>query len=156
MKMAMSKKEKKRARRTTAGPASSPLQEGDGPKRKADSRPPLPPPEEAKARTKDGKRQTGDEGPYSIDFFQINNGITSPRLLIGTPAYNWADAGNPDPGYVGVATYQDLLTQVKAKDLPNLAGAMFWDGGYQSTSAQVVDGESVTYADVVRDVLGAP
>lgn len=154
MKMKMAKNEKKRARRTTTGPASSPLQDGDAPRRKAGSQAP-PPPQEAKAHTKDGKRQTGDEGP-NINFFPINNGITSPRLLIGTPAYNWGDAGNPNPGYVDVATYQDILRQVKAKDLPNLAGAMFWDGGYLSTSAQVVDGELVTYADVVRDVLSAP
>lgn len=103
-----------------------------------------------KAQVQTNKRQTSDP---SISFFDIDNGITSPRLLIGTPAFDWATPSNPNTGYVDVATYRDILALVKTKDLPNLAGAMFWDGGYQSTSAQDVDGQMLTYADVVRSVL---
>ncbi|KIX93249.1 uncharacterized protein Z520_11104 [Fonsecaea multimorphosa CBS 102226] len=86
-------------------------------------------------------------------FYNINNGITSPRLLIGTPAFPAAGSG-----YVDVATYKSILEQVKNMSLPNLAGAMFWDGAYQEVSAQEVpDGDggsqNVTFAQVVREVL---
>ncbi|KIW30825.1 uncharacterized protein PV07_02519 [Cladophialophora immunda] len=87
-------------------------------------------------------------------FHNINNGITSPRLLLGTPAFPGAGTG-----YIDVARYKAILAQVRAMALPNLAGAMFWDGAYQEVSAQVVtDGgggsQNVTFAEVVREVLG--
>ncbi|KAG9784622.1 hypothetical protein KCU88_g2689, partial [Aureobasidium melanogenum] len=88
-------------------------------------------------------------GSGSNNFVQIDNGITSPRLLIGTPAFPAAGSG-----YVDVATYKSILTQVKAMALPNLAGAMFWDGAYQEVSGQTVDGRNVTFAQVVKSVLG--
>ena len=81
-------------------------------------------------------------------FMNINNGITSPRLLIGTPAF--ARAGS---GYVDVPTYQGILQQVKSMGLGNLAGAMFWDGAYQEESGTLVGGRNLTFADVVRSVL---
>ncbi|KAL2410635.1 hypothetical protein ABEF95_001037 [Exophiala dermatitidis] len=52
-----------------------------------------------------------------------------------------------------IATYKSILTHVKAMALPNLAGAMFWDGAYQEVSGQMVDGRNMTFAQVVRSVL---
>ncbi|KIW88357.1 uncharacterized protein Z519_10925 [Cladophialophora bantiana CBS 173.52] len=86
----------------------------------------------------------------SNTFHNINNGITSPRLLIGTPAFPLAGSG-----YVDVATYKSILAQVKSMNLPNLAGAIFWDGAYQEVSGQRIDdsGRNVTFAEVVREIL---
>ncbi|EXJ66590.1 uncharacterized protein A1O5_10260 [Cladophialophora psammophila CBS 110553] len=86
----------------------------------------------------------------SHTFHNINNGITSPRLLIGTPAFPLAGSG-----YVDVATYKSILAQVKSMNLPNLAGAIFWDGAYQEVSRQRIDnsGRNVTFAEVVREIL---
>ena len=84
----------------------------------------------------------------STPFVNINNGISSPRLLIGTPAFSRAGSG-----YVDVATYQAILERVKSMNLPNLAGAMFWDGAYQEVSAEMVNGVNVTFAEAVRNVL---
>lgn len=80
----------------------------------------------------------------------LHNGITSPRLLIGTPAFPGAGSG-----YVNVSQYMSILERVKAMNLTNLAGAMFWDGAYLQVSGQAVEGVSgnMTFADVVRDVL---
>ncbi|KEF56249.1 uncharacterized protein A1O9_07830 [Exophiala aquamarina CBS 119918] len=102
---------------------------------------------------RNGKRQQpGDT--IDIGFFQLNNGISMPLMLIGTPAFNWTET--QDIGYVTIATYKELLVAAREKNLPNLAGAMFWDGGYQSRSAQEVDGELQTYAEVARDILRIP
>jgi len=94
------------------------------------------------------RRQPGTGASFNV----INNGITAPRLLIGTPAF--AAAGS---GFVSVSDYKIILEQVKAMALPNLAGAMFWDGAYLERSGQPVPGVgnsvNVTYAEVVRDVL---
>jgi chitinase len=84
-------------------------------------------------------------------FMAINNGITAPRLLIGTAAFPAAAAAG---GYVSVPTYINLLTQVKALGLPNLAGAMFWDGSYLQRSGVLVNGVLKTYAGAVKDVFG--
>lgn len=77
------------------------------------------------------------------------NGITYPRLVIGTRAFFPA----PKTGYVDVPTYKTILEEVKDLKLPNLAGAMFWDGTYQYRSAEDVEGRNMTFAEVVRDVL---
>jgi hypothetical protein len=73
-----------------------------------------------------------------------------PRLLIGTPAFALAWSG-----YVDVPTYVAILRQVKSL---SLAGAMFWDGAYVEVSRGVVGGlgggRNVTFAEVVKDVLG--
>ncbi|KAI1620243.1 chitinase [Exophiala viscosa] len=79
-------------------------------------------------------------------FVNINNGVTAPRLLIGTPAF--AGAGS---GFVSVSEYQSILQQVAALDLPNLAGAMFWDGAYEVESGGGDNG--TTYAQIVREVF---
>ncbi len=38
-------------------------------------------------------------------------------------------------------------------NLPNVAGAMFWDGAYQEGSGMVVDGVNLTFAQAVKQVL---
>jgi chitinase len=88
--------------------------------------------------------------PRSSGFQSINNGVDSPRLLIGTPAFVGAGSG-----FVDVPTYKAMMQRVRAMDLPNLAGAMFWDGAYQEVSAMSlgVGGESATFAEVVKDVF---
>ncbi|EXJ90492.1 hypothetical protein A1O1_03595 [Capronia coronata CBS 617.96] len=93
----------------------------------------------------DAQRCTVPKGKFQT----INNDITYPRLLIGTRAFYSA----PKAGYVDPQTYKSLLEQAKKLDLPNLAGAMFWDGTYQSRSAEDVDGKNMTFAQVVRNVL---
>lgn len=74
-----------------------------------------------------------------------------PRLLLGTPAFPAAGSG-----YVSVSEYKAILEQVKTLALPNLAGAVFWDGAYEIRSGAVIDetGTEKTYADVVREILG--
>ncbi|OAP64134.1 hypothetical protein AYL99_00106 [Fonsecaea erecta] len=105
-------------------------------------------------RMKKRSLRTRQEAPADNTFHNINNGITAPRLLIGTPAFPGAGSG-----YVDVATYKSILAQVKSMGLPNLAGAMFWDGAYQEVSAQAVpDGnnggsQNVTFGQVVKEVL---
>ncbi|EXJ80949.1 hypothetical protein A1O3_07237 [Capronia epimyces CBS 606.96] len=96
-------------------------------------------------RTNNGDSCTVPKGKFHV----INNGVTYPRLLIGTRAFFSA----PDTGYVDVQTYMSILEQVKKLDLPNLAGATFWEGTYQYRSAEEVDGKNLTFAEVVRDVL---
>ncbi|KIW19305.1 hypothetical protein PV08_03599 [Exophiala spinifera] len=92
-----------------------------------------------------------DDNDDNTGFMNINNGVTYPRLLVGTPAF-----GAAGTGYVTVAQYKDILEQVKALRLPNVAGAMFWDGAYEIRSGAPVDGAGTnkTYVQVVRDVLG--
>ncbi|KAK5245094.1 hypothetical protein LTS06_009427 [Exophiala xenobiotica] len=86
-------------------------------------------------------------------FITINNGITAPRLLLGTPAFPAAGTG-----YVNVSSYMSILEQVKDLALPNLAGAVFWDGAYEIRSGAVIDEsgteKTYTYADVVREAFG--
>lgn len=83
-------------------------------------------------------------------FNAINNGITSPRLLIGAPAFPAAGSG-----YVDVATFRTILQAVRSLHLPNLAGATFWDGAYQEVSGRVIDagGQNVTFAEVLKEVF---
>ncbi|ETI27168.1 hypothetical protein G647_09850 [Cladophialophora carrionii CBS 160.54] len=97
-----------------------------------------------------GSRVMTRSSPRSVGFQNINNGIDSPRLLIGTPAF--AGAGS---GYVDVPTYKTMMQRVRGLDLPNLAGAMFWDGAYQEISATGVgnDGINATFAEVVKQVF---
>jgi chitinase len=85
----------------------------------------------------------------SGSFVKLNNNITVPRLLIGTPAFQSAGTG-----YVDVPTYQGILQSVKALNLPNIAGAMYWDGAYLEHSSMNVNRQNNNYAAVVRQVLG--
>jgi chitinase len=84
-------------------------------------------------------------------FVNIDNGVTGPKLLIGTPAF--AGAGS---GFVSVAEYQDILRQVQGLGLPNVAGAMFWDGAYEiGSGGGGGDQGGTTYAQVVREVFAS-
>ena len=94
--------------------------------------------------------------PTTTGFQSIANGITSPRLLIGAPAFRFPHpASSPDiGGYVNVSTFKAIMEVVKGLALPNLAGVTYWDGAYQEESGQVVDGVNTTFAQVVREVFG--
>ncbi|EHY59248.1 hypothetical protein HRR83_001482 [Exophiala dermatitidis] len=85
-------------------------------------------------------------------FNTIDNGITYPRLLIGSRSFY---TGVENRGYVDPQTYSDILKDdVKTLDLPNLAGAMWWDGTYLEQNKEEVEGlGNVTFAEVVREVL---
>ncbi|KIV95769.1 hypothetical protein PV10_03384 [Exophiala mesophila] len=89
----------------------------------------------------------------SIDSRSVNNGVTSPLLFIGTAAFSWDTGGGSSNGYVTPSAYAAILQDVKNLNLPNLAGAAFWDGAYLVTGVEIVDGEPRTLADVVKDVL---
>lgn len=85
-------------------------------------------------------------------------GVTWPLLFIGTAAFNWdttdnSGGGGSGNGYVTPQTYATILQDVKSLDLPNLAGAVFWDGAHLVTNVEIVDGQPKTLSDVVRDVL---
>ncbi|EXJ61612.1 hypothetical protein A1O7_02040 [Cladophialophora yegresii CBS 114405] len=97
-----------------------------------------------------GSLVSGSRVMRSLGFQNINNGVDSPRLLIGTPAF--AGAGS---GYVDVPTYKTMMQRVRELGLPNLAGAMFWDGAYQEISATTLgnDGMNATFAEVVKQVF---
>jgi hypothetical protein len=85
----------------------------------------------------------------SFNVLPTNN-ITYPRLLVGTRAFY---PGEDDDGYVSVPTYKKILTKAHKLDLPNLAGAMFWDGAYLYHSAAEVDGKNRTFAQVAKQAL---
>ena len=89
-----------------------------------------------------------------VDSRSVSNGVTSPLLFIGTAAFSWDTGGGSSNGYVTPSAYAAILQDVKNLNLPNLAGAAFWDGAYLVTSVEIVDGEPKTLADVVKDVLG--
>lgn len=79
-------------------------------------------------------------------------------MFIGTAAFNWdttdnSGGGGSGNGYVTPQTYATILQDVKSLDLPNLAGAVFWDGAHLVTNVEIVDGQPKTLSDVVRDVL---
>ncbi|KAJ9645557.1 hypothetical protein H2204_001138 [Knufia peltigerae] len=120
--------------------------------RPSSSSPPPPPSTRPKRSSRVRRTQIPppplDPGAGSNPFVNINNGITSPRLLVGTPAFSAAGSG-----YVTVAQYQNILEQVKALHLPNLAGATFWDGAYEIKSGGA-GATNMTYAQVVREVFG--
>ncbi|KAK5446664.1 hypothetical protein LTS15_009596 [Exophiala xenobiotica] len=103
--------------------------------------------------TFDGRSNSNPNPNPNPGFITINNGITAPRLLLGTPAFPAAGSG-----YVNVSEYMTILEQVKNLALPNLAGAVFWDGAYEIRSGAVIDEsgteKTYTYADVVREVFG--
>lgn len=94
----------------------------------------------------------------SIGRRSSSYGVTWPLLFIGTAAFNWdmADGGGSSSssnGYVTPQTYAAILEDVKSLNLPNLAGAVFWDGAHLVTNVEIVDGQPKTLSDVVRDVL---
>jgi hypothetical protein len=80
-------------------------------------------------------------------FNNINNGISSPRLLIGVPASTTAGSGYVDP-----SSFRGILEGVRGLGLGNLGGVGVWDGAYEEVGKSA--GGGVGFAEVVRDVLG--
>jgi len=83
--------------------------------------------------------------------FNVNgNNITYPRLLIGTRAF---DPGASSTGYVNITEYRAILEDVARLGLPNLAGAMFWDGAFLYKEKGLVEGNNRTFAQIAKSVL---
>ena len=103
-----------------------------------------------------GNQQSSFGGINTGAFVDVGNGVTSPRLLIGAPAF--ANAGS---GFVeSVQQLKVLLAQVKSTNLGGhfdgpspLGGFMFWDGAYGEESGNM-DGAGASYMQIVKDVFG--
>ena len=102
-----------------------------------------------------GNQQSSFGGISTGGFVDIGNGVTSPRLLIGAPAF--ANAGS---GFVEGVQFEELLAQVKGTNLGGrfnetspLGGFMFWDGAYGEESPNA-DDVGASYMQIVKDVLG--
>jgi chitinase len=102
-----------------------------------------------------GNQQSSFGGINTGGFVDIGNGVTSPRLLIGAPAF--ANAGS---GFIeSVQQFEALLAQIKSANLGGpfdgpspLGGFMFWDGAYGEESRNT-DGAGAGYMQIVKDVL---
>lgn len=84
----------------------------------------------------------------------IGNGVSSPRLYVGAPAFPAAGSG-----WVGGEEFSVLVAEVKESALVNLGGVMFWDGAYGELSAREDGvfgrtGVGRSYMGLVKDVLG--
>jgi chitinase len=90
---------------------------------------------------------SGDLAADTADFINTGNGVSSPRLYMGVPA--WPGAGS---GYVDANGLRSLLQSVHGAHA-NFGGVMFWDGAFGEESAGS-DGSSETLMQVVKDVLG--
>ncbi len=84
----------------------------------------------------------------------IGNGVKSPLLFVGAPAF--ANAGS---GFVEGAQFEEILVAVKNASLGGvfgvaspLGGFMFWDGAYGEESAGVV-GVGKSYMQIVKEEL---
>lgn len=84
------------------------------------------------------------------------NGVPSPRIFIGSPAFPAAGSGWTDG-----ASFQAILEQVPALGLPNLGGVSFWDGAYGALSGMEGEGpgfgttgiKGKSYMDLAKEVL---
>lgn len=86
-------------------------------------------------------------------FLDIGNGVTSPRLYVGAPAFPAAGSG-----WVGGQEFSGLMEEVREAGLDNLGGVMFWDGAYGVLSAREDGvygrtGWGRSYMELVKDVL---
>jgi chitinase len=90
---------------------------------------------------------SGDLAADTADFINTGNGVSSPRLYMGVPA--WPGAGSR---YVDANGLRGLLQSVNGAHA-NFGGVMFWDGAFGEESAES-DGSSETLMQVVKDVLG--
>jgi chitinase len=90
---------------------------------------------------------SGDLAADTADFINTGNGVSSPRLYMGVPA--WPGAGS---GYVDANGLRSLLHSVHGAHA-NFGGVMFWDGAFGEESAGS-DGSSETLMQIVKDVLG--
>jgi chitinase len=80
-------------------------------------------------------------------FIDVGNGVTSPRIFIGAPAF--AAAGS---GYVDQDQFQTIMQSVPTTQITNLGGVRFWGAAYGEQNAM----GGVTYMQIVKDVLGQP
>ena len=85
----------------------------------------------------------------------IGNGVSSPRVLVGSPAFS-----NAGSGFVEGPAFEEIVAQVKGANLGGpfneaspLGGFMFWDGAYGEESVNV-DEVGVSYMQIVKDILG--
>jgi chitinase len=100
--------------------------------------------------------QQSDFGNLSLGgFMDIGNGVSSPRVLVGSPAFS-----NTGSGFVEGPAFEQIVAQVKGANLGGqsneaspLGGFMFWDGAYGEESASV-DEAGVSYMQIVKDILG--
>lgn len=90
---------------------------------------------------------SSDLAANATNFVNTGNGVSSPRLYMGAPA--WPGAGS---GYVNANTFQSLLQSVDGAHA-NFGGVMFWDGAFGEESAET-DGSNETFMQVVKDTLG--
>ena len=94
-----------------------------------------------------------DNNDPSSTFIDTYNGVNSPRLYVGAPAFPAAGSG-----WVGGEEFSSLVAQVKGLRLPNLGGVMFWDGAYGVLSksqdgAYGRTGVGRSYMGLVKDVF---
>lgn len=111
------------------------------------------------------------------------NGVVSPRVFVGALAFPFTGGGSGNSshsesaetspnstestsssseprsrGWIDGATYFELMQNVSTMNLPNLGGAMLWDGAYGVLSAETdgVEGRSGlgrTYMDLAKEGL---
>jgi chitinase len=100
-------------------------------------------------------QQNNSRGFSMGGFVDIGNGVSSPRVLVGAPAF--ANAGS---GFVEGPAFEEIVAQVKGANLGGpfneaspLGGFMFWDGAYGEESVNV-DEVGVSYMQIVKDILG--
>ena len=83
-------------------------------------------------------------------LFNVNgNNVTYPRLLVGGRTFFAGD----DNGYVNMSNYKTILESMKKLKLPNLSGAMFWDGAYMYKEKAIIGGKNRTFAQVAKNAL---
>jgi hypothetical protein len=92
--------------------------------------------------------------PDTEPWVDVGNGMTGPRLLIGTPA----DASAVGAGFVDVGTFKNLLRDIRGGLYQAVGhggifgGVMYWDGAYLELAKQRNAGRG--YAEVVRQIFG--
>ena len=64
-------------------------------------------------------------------FVDIGNGVSSPRLYVGAPAFQAAGSGFVDGDEFGT-----IMDSIYTAGVANLGGAMFWDGAYGEESGE--------------------
>jgi chitinase len=90
---------------------------------------------------------SSDLAANTADFVDTGNGVSSPRLYMGVPA--WPGAGS---GYVDANAFRSLLQNVNEVHA-NFGGVMFWDGAFGEQSAGT-NGGNETFMQIAKDVLG--
>lgn len=93
----------------------------------------------------------GSDG--SSPFVDTMNGVPSPRVYVGAPAFPAAGSG-----WVEGEEFVRVLEGLRGLGLPNFGGVMLWDGAYGVLSARVDGvygrtGVGRSYMRLVKDVL---